>query len=64
MEQMLRCKDVAARLGVSIPTVWRWVSRGALPRPVKLSPRASAWRVSVVEAFVSEREGKAESEFV
>lgn len=55
-EQMMRPKHVAERLGVSIPTVWRWVGIGALPRPVKLSSRASAWRVSVIEAFVTERE--------
>lgn len=58
MEQMMRCNQVAARLGVSIPTIWRWAADGVLPRPVKLSPRVAAWRVSTIEAFVAEREAE------
>lgn len=29
-------------------TIWRRVSAGTLPRPVKLSPRVTAWRVGAL----------------
>jgi excisionase family DNA binding protein len=31
MAQMLRSREVAERLGISLPTVSRWANRGRLP---------------------------------
>lgn len=33
-------------LPVSPATLWRWVSIGKFPKPVKISPRITAWRVT------------------
>ena len=44
-------KDLADRYGVHRTTVWRWVSNGALPHPVKLSPGCTRWRGADVEQF-------------
>ncbi len=52
---LLRTKGVALFLGVSIPTVWRWVAEGRLPRPIKLTARCSVWRREWLEDFVNER---------
>lgn len=42
--------ELAARLGVSRMTVWRWSKAGHLPRPVKLGPGRVAWvELEIVE---------------
>lgn len=41
----VRLPVVAALKGISAPTVWRWVKAGRLPKPVKLGPNTTAWRV-------------------
>jgi len=41
----VRLPVVAALLGVSMPTIWRWVKIGRIPSPVKLGANTTAWRV-------------------
>jgi len=44
--------EVAARYGVTAPTVWRWVKTEAgFPEPVKLSPGTTRWRLDELEAW-------------
>lgn len=49
-KQYLSVSQVAARLGVSKATVWRWSAQGTLPKPVKLGPNTTRWRVADLEA--------------
>jgi len=37
-------------------TLWLWVRKGYFPKPIKLGPRSTAWRISDVEAWLTERE--------
>lgn len=41
----IRVKEVAALKGISVPTVWRWIHQGHLPKPVRLGPNVTAWKV-------------------
>lgn len=41
-------------LPISPATLWRWVSKDAFPRPVKLSPRVTAWRFNEVRRWLLE----------
>jgi predicted DNA-binding transcriptional regulator AlpA len=42
---LLDRRQVARRLGISTWTVWSWVKKGILPKPVKLGPvRMHRWR--------------------
>jgi len=41
-----------APLPFSAATLWRKVSAGTFPKPVKLSTRVTAWRVSDVRTFI------------
>ena len=41
--------------GVSHATIWRWVAIRAIPAPIKLSPRVTAWRVGDVRADLARR---------
>lgn len=43
--------QVAKRYGVSRPTVWRWVSTGKLPQPIRFSRGCTRWRIDQLEAF-------------
>lgn len=40
-------------LGVSKTTLWRRIQEGKYPKPVKLSPNTSAWRVRDVRALIA-----------
>ena len=56
MHNYLRWQTVLARLGVSHVTLWRWVKDGHFPKPVKLSPRCTAFREDDVVAWENSRE--------
>lgn len=52
--------QVAARYGVSKPTVWRWVRTNPnFPAPVKLSTNCSRWTLASLESWESARQGVA-----
>ncbi len=38
-------------LPVRANTIWRWARLGLFPKPVKLGPQVSAWRLSEIEAW-------------
>ena len=50
-------KQLAARFGVHPKTPWRWAREGTFPKPVKLTPGVTRWRVADVEAWEAERGG-------
>lgn len=43
-------------LPFSAATLWRKVKNGTFPKPVKLSDRITAWRVSDVQDWMESRE--------
>jgi hypothetical protein len=42
------------RLPVSCATIWRWVKLGSFPKPVRLGPQTTAWRMEDVERWEAE----------
>lgn len=42
----LKVNQVADRYVVSTDTVWRWSRGGELPKPVKVGPNVTRWRLS------------------
>lgn len=51
-ETFLRDTDLAERYGVARNTVWRWQrERSDMPRPVRLSPGCTRWRLSEIETW-------------
>ena len=56
MTTYLRDTDVAEHYSVSRSTVWRWVRRGLLPRPIQLSEACTRWRLDEIEARDAERQ--------
>lgn len=50
---IIRDRGVAAVLGISRNSVWRWVREGRLPHPVKIGARTTGWKVGDVRAFLA-----------
>nr|DAI74193.1 MAG TPA: putative transcriptional regulator [Bacteriophage sp.] len=42
-------------LGVSLPTIDRWVKNGTLPRPVKLTDNVTAFDAVEINNWLAER---------
>jgi predicted DNA-binding transcriptional regulator AlpA len=50
----LRVSQAAIKLGVSVPTVWRWASeRPDFPKPRKLGPNVTVFDEGELDAFLS-----------
>ena len=52
-ERRVSVKVVAALTGKSPRDIWRQTSAGKFPRPAKLSPRNTRWRLGDVIAWMS-----------
>ena len=54
-KRILRRSEVLARVGLGQATLYRLISRGMFPRPVRLSTRATGWRSDEVEGWLASR---------
>lgn len=50
---LMNRKQVARRLGISVPTWGRWVRNGDAPKPVENLPGQSRWRSADIEALAN-----------
>ncbi len=48
--------QVAARYAVARSAIWRWCRDYDFPKPVKLSPGCTRWRMADVLAYEEKRE--------
>ena len=49
--------QIAQRLAVSVPTVWRYAREQAdFPKPLRLSPGCSRWRTEEIDHWLETRE--------
>ena len=54
-DRILRPRELADRVGLSLATLWRLRRRGDLPEPIRLSPGCVGWRTSDIEAWLAAR---------
>jgi prophage regulatory protein len=54
-EVLLRQPAVLARIGLSKSTLWELVRRGDFPKPLRISPRAVAWKSSEIDRWIEGR---------
>ena len=54
--RFLRLRQVLERIPVSKSTWWSGVKVGRFPKPVKLSPRTTAWLESDIDRLCDKRE--------
>ena len=54
-ERLLRLPDVEARTGLRKSAIYAGMKAGTFPACIKLGPRAAAWPLSHIEAWITER---------
>jgi prophage regulatory protein len=59
-KQMIRPKELAQQLSVSVQTLWRWRRENRLPPPITLGPRMIFWEVQVIEDWIEQKRDKPE----
>ena len=52
----LSMKDLIALTRKKAPTIYRWISEGGFPSPVKLGGNSSGWRISDYEQWADDPE--------
>ncbi|RUR31168.1 helix-turn-helix transcriptional regulator [Vreelandella nanhaiensis] len=52
--RLIRIKEVMDRTGLARSTVYKYISLGQFPHPIKLGTRAVAWVEREVEAWICE----------
>lgn len=48
-----RAHDLAAILGVSLSTVWRWNEQGRIPKGRAISPGVTIWNAAEIDAWLN-----------
>lgn len=54
--EFLNVKEVAALLGASVSTIWRWSKEGTMPKPMKFGVQITRWKKSDLENFLKNPE--------
>ena len=54
--RVVRPREAARLLGVSVTSLWRMRRRLGLPEPITLSPGAIGWRIETLRAWLAARE--------
>ncbi|MEX2409810.1 MAG: AlpA family phage regulatory protein [Candidatus Paceibacterota bacterium] len=49
---IIRPKELSELLSISIPTLYRWITDGKLPKKVKLGPSAVGWHYVDIEKWL------------
>jgi len=55
MNNLLRLPQVIDRTGLSRSYIYDGIAKGSFPRPVKITPRTSAWVESEVQEWIDRR---------
>ncbi len=58
--QLLSARQVGGLLSVSTRTVWRMLSSGQLPQPIRIGTRLTRWRLTDIQAFLAGVEKESE----
>lgn len=57
-QKVLRAKEVAQYLAISIRTLYRWIEQDNFPKGKKLSKRITVWEVEALDNFLAEKLGE------
>ena len=55
-ERLLRLKDVLQIIPVSKSSWWQGVKEGKFPRPIKLGPRTTCWKLSDITKLIQSQD--------
>lgn len=52
---VLRRPEVEARVGLSRSSIYAFMADGSFPKPIRIGPRAVAWRSTDIEKWLNSR---------
>ncbi len=55
VSRIVRPRELAERLGVSLATIWRMRRRGEFPEPVRISPGCCGWSERTLAEWLKQR---------
>jgi predicted DNA-binding transcriptional regulator AlpA len=58
----LRVGAVAEKIGVSVPSIWRFIHEQEFPRPFKLGPNTSVWDEADIDRWLHHKKEKHHNE--
>lgn len=62
--KLIRIKDVMDRTGLARSTIYKYISEGKFPKPIKLGSRAVAWVETEIDGWIQASiEGRDEEVF-
>lgn len=50
--KLIRIKDVMDRTGLARSTIYKYISEGKFPKPIKLGSRAVAWVEAEIDGWI------------
>lgn len=53
--RLVSAREIATRIGKSVPTIYRWEQMGIFPKRVRLVSRSVAWRGEEVQQWIDQR---------
>ena len=56
----MRVPAIIQFFSIGQSTWWKWVQEGKAPRPIKIGPRTSVWRISEILALADKLENQVE----
>ena len=62
--KVLKAKQVAEEINVSVPQINKLDSLGRFPKPIKLGERGSGWLTSEIDAWLQSRVDERDEEAV
>jgi predicted DNA-binding transcriptional regulator AlpA len=55
LERLIGRKEVLLLIGISNDTLWRWITPGRFPAPMKIGKKKVVWRSSVLATWTAQR---------
>lgn len=59
-DRYIRIKDLAKMLGIGQSSIYRLIQQNKFPKQIKLTERTAVWRLSVINAWIEEKESATE----
>ncbi|WP_020166618.1 MULTISPECIES: helix-turn-helix transcriptional regulator [Methylotenera] len=56
-DRYIRIKELTVMLGIARSTIYKLMKEDKFPKQIKLTERTSVWRLSVINQWISDREG-------
>lgn len=58
VDRLIRLKELIKMIGLSRSTVYKLLSEDKFPKRIRLTQRTVVWRLSEIETWIEERDGK------